>query len=153
MSEHTKSNLTVSGDYLMGRCVGGCQLKEDEFMVAQVRGWGHLQYLGEEKAMAIQKANAERLALCWNSYESDQKLIKDLVKLLKMAKCPDCDGSGIVITKTRDRQYVSRDMAIDAGDRALEGALCQDEEFDYCQCQWCYEKKAIIAAAEKRSKE
>jgi hypothetical protein len=87
----------------------------------------------------------------YNSYESNQKLIKDLVKLLKMAKCPDCDGSGIVITKTRDRQYVSRDMAIDAGDRALEGALCQDEEFDYCQCQWCYEKKAIIAAAEKRS--
>ena len=85
MSEHTKSNLTVSGDYLMGRCVGGCQLKEGEFMVAQVRGWGYLQYLGEEKAMAIQKANAERLALCWNSYESDQKLIKDLVKAGKQA--------------------------------------------------------------------
>jgi hypothetical protein len=31
------------------------------------------------------KANAERLVLCWNSYESDQKLIKDLVKAGKQA--------------------------------------------------------------------
>lgn len=92
---------------------------------------------------------AEHIVKCWNSYESNQQTIKDLVALLKMAKCPDCDGSGMIITKTGDKQYVSRDMAIDAGDRTLEGSLYQDEQFEYSQCQWCGETNAAIAAAEK----
>jgi hypothetical protein len=123
--EHTKSKLTVSGDYLMGKSIGGCQLKDDEFMVAQVRGWGHLQYLGEEKAMAIQDANAARLALCWNSYDQNQQTIKDLVGLLEMAKCPNCDGSGSIAHQ------------------------CSEDKWEQEQCQWCFLKYLTLAVAEK----
>lgn len=37
-------------------------MEQSDFMVAQIRGWGHLQYLGEEKAIAIQEANARLIA-------------------------------------------------------------------------------------------
>lgn len=33
-----------------------------DFMVAQIRGWGHLSYLGEDKAQEIQEANARLIA-------------------------------------------------------------------------------------------
>ena len=48
--------------YIFGKSVGGCQMKESSHMVAQIRGWGHLQYLGEETAISIQEANAHLIA-------------------------------------------------------------------------------------------
>lgn len=35
---------------------------DDNEMVAEVRGWGHLQYLGDDKAIEVQKAVGEFLA-------------------------------------------------------------------------------------------
>lgn len=37
-------------------------MKENEFMIAQIRGWGHLQYLGEAEGIAIQEANGRLIA-------------------------------------------------------------------------------------------
>lgn len=68
------------------------------------------------------------------------------VNLLRMAVCPNCDGSGAVMRQVSCRQYVSRDMAMDAGDLSMEGALYCDDEFEPEQCQWCYERDALISA-------
>ena len=59
--------------------------------------------------------------------------------LLKIAKCPNCDGSGCIPHQVSERRCVTRDMAIDAGDEQLEGALYTDEKWEMEQCQWCYE--------------
>lgn len=72
--EHTKLPWKTDGDRMItGRCVGGCNMQEDDFMVAQIRGWGHLQYLGEEKAIEIQKANAEFIVEAVNNYDRLKK--------------------------------------------------------------------------------
>jgi len=82
MSEFTKGEWKIiNDDIIFGRCVGGCQLKEDTFMIAEVRGWGHLQYLGEDKAFNIQKANARLIATAPKLYDAcrdfDQSFSKE----------------------------------------------------------------------------
>ena len=75
------------------------------------------------------------------------EIIEELVtamELLKMAKCPDCDGSGGIPVCIHPKQYCSADMACDAGDPTMEGSLVADEEWDLEQCQWCYEKDKIL---------
>ncbi len=68
--KHTKGKLKLDGGLLtFGRSVGGRRMEESDFILAQVRGWGHLQYLGEENALDIQEANAHRLVKCWNEYD------------------------------------------------------------------------------------
>jgi hypothetical protein len=72
MSEsYTKSPVTVDpiGGYLFARSVGSACLEETEFMFAQIRGFGHLKYLGEARAQEIQDANLERLAVAWNAVQ------------------------------------------------------------------------------------
>ncbi len=71
--------------------------------------------------------------------------IKRLWGLLSVAKCPNCDGSGCIAHQVSSRQYVTRDMAIDAGDESLEGSLYSDDEWEQEQCQWCDEVKALEA--------
>ncbi len=82
--EHTKGKWwVVNDDMILGRSVGGCQMQEDDFMIAQIRGWGHLQYLGEEKGIEIQEANARRIVQCVNSYDG---LVEALDKIRKEEK-------------------------------------------------------------------
>ncbi len=69
--------------------------------------------------------------------------IERLQGLLKVAKCPNCDGSGCIARQVSSRQYVTRDMAIDAGDESLEGSLYSEDEWEQEQCQWCDEVKAL----------
>ena len=67
-------------------------------------------------------------------------LIKE--RLDKIADdCPNCDNSGYTVAQVEGREYVTRDMASDAGDLSLEGSLYREEEFEQEQCQWCYETK------------
>lgn len=68
------------------------------------------------------------------------------INLLRVATCPNCDGSGAVMRQVSCRQYVSRDMAIDAGDLSMEGSIYREEEFEPEQCQWCYERDALISS-------
>ena len=61
--KHTKGEWKIVNDTMIfGQCVGGCQMKEDSFLIAEIRGWGHLQYLGGNKGFEIQKANAHVIA-------------------------------------------------------------------------------------------
>ena len=66
------------------------------------------------------------------------------IGLLKMAVCPNCDGSGA--TQTQSRQVVTHDMSSDAGCQEMEGSLYCDDEWE--QCQWCDEKQQVLAAYE-----
>ena len=50
----------------------------------------------------------------------------DIIQLLKVAKCPNCDGSGTIVS------------SVD----------CCGEIQDIEQCQWCYERNKIINASE-----
>lgn len=41
--------------------------------------------------------------------------------------------------------YVSREMAIDAGDPSMEGSVYHEEQPHPEQCQWCDERNALFA--------
>ena len=66
------------------------------------------------------------------------------INLLKVAICPNCDGSGGIPRQTSSRSYVSREMAMDCGMPDLEGSLYTDDEWELEQCQWCDEKNTLI---------
>ena len=70
--------------------------------------------------------------------------IGTLKGLLSMVNCPDCDGSGCMMHQVSEAQYISKYMAMDAGDMDLEGQLFSEEEWEQEQCRWCYEKKRIL---------
>ena len=90
--EHTPGPWKVSNTcgMIFGRSVGGCNMEESDFMVAQVRGWGHLQYLGEEKAIAIQEANARLIAAAPETKNSHD----DLLAACEYTKTLLADGVG-----------------------------------------------------------
>ena len=67
-----------------------------------------------------------------------------LETLLKVAKCPNCDGSGGIPKQVSARTYVTREMAMDAGSPEMEGSLYSDDEFEMEQCQWCYERNQLL---------
>jgi len=67
-----------------------------------------------------------------------------LLELLKVSKCPHCDGSGFTTVKIRDAQTVSRAMAMDAGDPSLEGSSYCDEQWEPEPCQWCAERHSAL---------
>lgn len=48
--------------YIFADRIGGVSMTKGQMTVANVRGWGCLQYLGEEKAIAEQKANEYLIA-------------------------------------------------------------------------------------------
>lgn len=68
----------------------------------------------------------------------------ELVEALKAAKCPNCDGSGVIARQVSSKSYVTRDMAIDAGDRSLEGSIFSKDDFEFEECQWCDERNKFI---------
>ena len=51
-----------------------------------------------------------------------------IINLLEMAICPNCDGSGAIPHQVSSKQYVSRDMALDAGQPELEGSLYSNDQ-------------------------
>lgn len=66
-----------------------------------------------------------------------------------MPKCPNCEGTGAI--NYRPAQYVSRDMALDAGDPSLEGSIYTEESWDACDvCGGTGEVKAAHAVKETK---
>lgn len=96
MKRYTREPWVFDGRvYIYGRSVGSVNMKEQEHMVAQsagmienpdaigmVRGWGHLRYLGEEEAAAIQQGNGELIALSPELLKATQaaKTLRDLAQ-------------------------------------------------------------------------
>jgi hypothetical protein len=60
----------------------------------------------------------------------------EIENFLKITKCPHCNGDGFVIYPG-DKQYVTRDMAYDAGDLSLEGSFYRESEPVIEQCPYC----------------
>lgn len=102
MSKHTKGPWVNRWGLVYGRSIGGVAMQESEFMVAQIRGWGHLQYLGDSEAAAIQEANAlliaaapdllkackltyEAATVCLNTYAASEAMQKKVVAELAFA--------------------------------------------------------------------
>ncbi len=69
--------------------------------------------------------------------------LPSIAALIRAARCPECDGSGVV-QSGGGTMYVTHDMAIDAGDRSLEGQVYHHQEPDVHQCQWCAERDDIL---------
>ena len=83
----TKSEWVVVNDTMIfGKCVGGCRREMGSFQIAEMRGWGHLQYLGQDIGFEIQKANARRIVHCVNNFD-------DLVDILKVIYHSDLSDS------------------------------------------------------------
>jgi hypothetical protein len=59
---HTKGpwQYKQRGTQIWGRSVGGCRLEESDHLIADVRGWGHIQYLPNGKD--VQDANGRLIA-------------------------------------------------------------------------------------------
>jgi hypothetical protein len=55
------------GGYLLAHCVGGSRLLDSDFLLAEIRGMGHLQYLPD--GAEIQDGNLRRLAAAWNAVQ------------------------------------------------------------------------------------
>ncbi|KKM82687.1 hypothetical protein LCGC14_1317040 [marine sediment metagenome] len=128
MAEHTKGKLKTDGSYIFGNSIGGCQMEKEDFPIAQIRGWGHLQYLGEDKAIEIQEANAEHLVKCWNAFEEGglvEKLVGALEGALKAMEEPAVQATGEwetgIFCGLEDRDITDRYEACMYGyERALE---------------------------------
>lgn len=62
MSKHTPGpwNYSEMIQNVVGRSIGGCNLEESDFLIADIRGWGHLQYL--PNGAEIQDANGRLIA-------------------------------------------------------------------------------------------
>lgn len=59
--------------YIWGKSVGGCGLTESEHLVAEVRGWGHLQYL--PNGAVVQDANGLLIAAAPDLLEALQGML------------------------------------------------------------------------------
>jgi len=75
MSKYTAGPWEYSKPWqtIYGKSLGGCNKTFDTFMIANIRGWGHLQYLpnGEE----IQDANGRLIAAAPDLLEALELLI------------------------------------------------------------------------------
>ena len=68
--KHTPEPWSFDGfAYIFGNSVGSVRMEMSTHMVAEMRGWGHLKYLGEDRATAIQLANGERIVACVNALQ------------------------------------------------------------------------------------
>jgi len=95
------------------------------------------------------ETKTERIHKLMVAADNRDSLIRELVDFAKLNNCPDCDGSGVIVSKGYDRRYVTRDMALDACDPSLEGTLYTEEQHQQEQCQWCFLKKSALAKAER----
>ena len=62
--------------------------------------------------------------------------------------CPECEGRGQVVDRYYPAEYVTADMASDAGDPAMAGMLYRDEEWTWTGCERCKGTGSISVAVE-----
>ncbi len=74
----------------------------------------------------------------------DAGKLDEAIKLLKVAKCPNCDGSGSIPRQVASQQVVTKEMALDAGDPSLAGSCFGCDEWEQEQCQWCDERTKLL---------
>ena len=102
-----------------------------------------------ERQLAFAKGrDKETLEACQHwiaEFNRVEAQVRELADALRIAKCPNCDGSGATIRPGYGPEYVSHEMAVDAGDLSLEGSVYREAEPIVEQCQWCAERQAALA--------
>ena len=87
----------------------------------------------------------EHLRNLYVSFDRSVSQRNAAMELLRVARCPDCDGSGIIQTavtlNTSMHDYASIGMAIDSG---FAGMPVFDDGFNCTQCKWCAKRNALI---------
>ncbi len=75
--------------------------------------------------------------------------LPQIAALLKTARCPnpDCDGGTVILTEGLT-EYVTADMAADAGHPDLEGTVYRQHDPEYGECPWCAERNDVLADVE-----
>jgi hypothetical protein len=71
------------------------------------------------------------------------------ITLLKMAKCPNCDGSGGIVTIGYGTVAGCCGNVLDTGEWCGNAIPIEVQVPDYEQCQWCAETKELIDKYEK----
>lgn len=66
-------------------------------------------------------------------------------ELLSVALCPNCDGSGATVEMIQQAEYVTQEMANDAGQPERAGERLRDNQYAQVECEWCHCKKALLA--------
>ena len=106
--------------------------------------------LGDFLALGMDE---QRQILDAASRQSRSKALLDsAIGLLRVAVCPECDGSGVVPVQVSARQYVTAEMASDAGQPEMAGSLYCDDEWEPQQCEWCDVRQRVIADCEADAK-
>lgn len=117
-----------------------------------IKDWEKIKKELEHLAIAIKGSTKEEFPADLANLEDFVYKIKDesetLKALLKISNCPNCDGSGAIQHQVSSKEYVTRSMAMDAGDPELEGSLYSDDDFEIEQCQWCYERDEVLKEKE-----
>lgn len=79
--------------WVMGKSLGGCNKTMGEYRVADIRGWGHLQYMGVERgdkvAQDMQDANGIFIA----NAPADIDFLLEVIEAMErhlVAPCPAC---------------------------------------------------------------
>jgi hypothetical protein len=74
-TQHTPGpwNYIQRGTQVWGRSVGGCQLQESDHLIADIRGWGHIQYL--PNGADVQDANGRLIAAAPDLLEALKEML------------------------------------------------------------------------------
>ena len=121
---HTKGKWTIVNDTMIfGRSVGGCQMQKEDFMIAQIRGWGHLQYLGEDKGFEIQKANARRICQTNNNFDALLDACKKVQRWLDTSSL-----QGVLVHRTDAKEKDALIMGVASHLIRLEQAIADAEK-------------------------
>ncbi len=70
--------------------------------------------------------------------EIDREALARVLSEVQSCPNPDCGDKGWYVGETTKREYVTRDMALDAGDKTLEGIVYREAQQEQVQCEFCY---------------
>ena len=110
-----------------------CSFTEDDLQAVRQVIYPEIERQLAQREEAMERMKEKTISLAHKLAQRDEKL-KRLRGLWKVAVCPNCDGSGGVSRQVSERQYATRDMAIDGGDSSLEGSMVSDEEWVHDRC-------------------
>ena len=63
---------------------------------------------------------------------AQDKLLDDMAEILKVSKCPNCDGGGAIGHEVENYMYSD------------SGEPIPNHYTEWEQCQWCYEKEDLL---------
>lgn len=78
---------------------------------------------------------------------------KEMLEMLRVARCPTCDGSGGIIVMRESIEAGCCNHPLPSGECCGNPVPVPVPVEDYEQCQFCAERDALIAKIESRNKE